>query len=147
MNKRYWKLSERVFFTFGGGSQQPVPLSHCFDSFLTVIPPHVAAPTAAAAAAAAETTTTADFVYADFNSTHGLTFAGASGTTACANVTELEYGDVQGDADQLQGSLGEAMREAGEEVVTTDARTSQIGEHDEITALHVRASHQSACAF
>lgn len=100
-----------------------------------VIPPHVAAPTAAA-----ETTTTADFVYADFNSTHGLTFTGASGTTACANVTELEYGDVQGDADQLQGSLDEATREAGEEVVTTDVRTSELGEHEQITPLQVRAS-------
>lgn len=79
-------------------------------------------------------------MYADFNSTHGLTFAGASGTTACANVTELEYGDVQGDADQLQGSLDKATREAGEEVVTTDVRTSELGEHEEITPLQVHAS-------
>ncbi|CAM9964606.1 unnamed protein product, partial [Pylaiella littoralis] len=86
-------------------------------------------------AAAAGATTTADFVYADFNSTHGLTFAGASGTTACANVTEFDYGDVQGDADQLQGSLDEATREAGQEVVTTDVRTSELGEHEEITSL------------
>ncbi|CAN0538953.1 unnamed protein product, partial [Scytosiphon promiscuus] len=67
----------------------------------------------------------ADFVYADFNLTHGLTFAGASGTTSCANVTELEYGVVQGDADQRQGSLDTLTREEGEEVVTTDVRTSE----------------------
>lgn len=83
---------------------------------------------------------TADFVYADFNSTHGLTFAGASGTTACANVTELEYGDVQGDADQLRGSLDMMTREAGEEVVTTDVRTSELEEHDRITPNQVRAA-------
>lgn len=83
---------------------------------------------------------TADFVYADFNSTHGLTFAGASGTTACANVSELEYGDVQGDADQLRGSFDAVTREAGEEVVTTDVRTSELEEHDIITPRQVRAA-------
>lgn len=76
-------------------------------------------------------------MYADFNSTHGLTFAGASGTTACANITELEYGEVQGDADQLQGSLDMVTREAGEEVVTTDVRTSELEEHDRITPHQV----------
>lgn len=76
-------------------------------------------------------------MYADFNSTHGLTFAGASGTTACANVTELEYGDVQGDADEPRGSLNVVMREAGEEVVTTDVRTSELEEHDQITPRQV----------
>lgn len=86
---------------------------------------------------AGEENPTADFVYADFNSTHGLTFAGASGTTACANVTELEYGDVQGDADQLQGSLDVVTREGGGEVVTTDVRTSELEEHDRITPVQV----------
>eukprot|EP00903_Cladosiphon_okamuranus_P010242 g9699.t2 len=76
---------------------------------------------------------TADFVYADFNSTHGLTFVGASGTTACANVTELAYGDVQGDADELQGSLDVVTREAGEDVSITDVRTSELEEHNQIT--------------
>eukprot|EP00752_Nemacystus_decipiens_P015593 g13916.t1 len=79
-----------------------------------------------------ENNPTADFVYADFNFTHGLTFAGSSATTACSNVTELEYGDVQGDADQLRGLLDVVMREAGEEVVTTDVRTSELEEHDRI---------------
>ncbi|CAM9610828.1 unnamed protein product, partial [Hapterophycus canaliculatus] len=78
---------------------------------------------------------TADFVYADFNFTHGLTFAGASGTTSCANITELEYGDVHGDADQLQGSLDALTREEGGEVVTTDVRTGDAGEHGSETPL------------
>lgn len=81
-------------------------------------------------------------MYADFNSTHGLSFAGASGTTACANVTELEYGDVHGVADESQGSLQGVMRETGEVVATTDVRTSEDGEHDSITSLQVRSRGQ-----
>lgn len=81
----------------------------------------------------------ADFVYADFNSTHGLTFAGASGTTACANITEFLYGNVQGDADQLQGSLDAVMTEAGEDVATTDVRSSELEEPDLTTPHQVRS--------
>lgn len=75
---------------------------------------------------------TADFVYPDFNFTHGLTFVGASATTACINITELNYGNVQGDADQLQGSLDTTTKEAGEEVVTENVKTSEVGEHERI---------------
>lgn len=96
-------------------------------------------------AATASATTTADFVYADFNSTHGLTFAGASGTTACANITELEYGNVHGDADQLQGSLDTVTREVGEEVVMTEVRTSELGEHIRITPVQVRVASGDYC--
>ncbi|CAM9370870.1 unnamed protein product [Ectocarpus sp. 8 AP-2014] len=95
-------------------------------------------------AATVSATTTADFVYADFNSTHGLTFAGASGTTACANITELEYGNVHGDADQLQGSLDTVTREVGEEVVTTDVRTSELGEHSRIIPVQAGFGNREA---
>lgn len=97
------------------------------------------------AAATVSATTTADFVYVDFNSTHGLTFAGASATTACANITELEYGNVHGDADQLQGSLDTVTREVGEEVVMMDVRTSELGEHSRITPVQVCAASSDYC--
>lgn len=62
---------------------------------------------------------------------------GASGTTACLNVTELQYGDVQGRADERQGSVAPVTREEGEEVTITDVRTSEAGEHERITSTQV----------
>jgi len=86
-------------------------------------------------------------VYTDFNSTHGLTFAGASGTTACANVTELGYGDAHGVADESQGSLQGVTREAGEVIATTNVRTSELGEHDRITPFQVRSLGRLSAAL
>ncbi|CAM9157676.1 unnamed protein product [Laminaria digitata] len=77
---------------------------------------------------------TADFVFSDFNYTHGLTFVGASGTTACINVTGLNYGNVHGDADRLEGSPDAVMKEVGEEVAMEDVSTSKPGEHASITS-------------
>lgn len=82
-------------------------------------------------------TATGDFVFSDFNYTHGLTFLGSSGTTACINVTDLAYGNVQGDADQLEGSPDAVMKEAGEEVLTADVSTTKAGEHATITSHQV----------
>lgn len=80
----------------------------------------------------------ADFVFADFNITHGLTFAGASGTTACVNASELDYGRVHGAADEPRGSLDVEMREAGDELVTVDTRTTEVGEHADVSSNQVR---------
>lgn len=91
-------------------------------------------------------TETADFVYSDFNFTHGLTFVGASATTACINVTEYGYGFVHGNADERQGSLDTTTREDGEEVVTTSVKTNDnaavVGEHGHTISSDVRALTQ-----
>lgn len=117
-----------------GFSQAPVPLFASTIRSKTVNPV-----THDVIVTATESTTTADFVYADFNITHGLRFAGASGTSSCANITELQYGEVHGDADRLQGSLDVLTREEGEEVVTTEVRTSEPGEHARDTPIQVHA--------
>lgn len=96
-----------------------------------------------ARAAGAET---GDFVFSDFNYTHGLTFVGSSGTTACINATDLTYGHVQGDADQLEGSPDAVMKEVGEEVTTEDVSTSKAGEHASITSQQVGVPAIVVCA-
>ncbi|CAM9804989.1 unnamed protein product, partial [Sphacelaria rigidula] len=77
--------------------------------------------------------TTPDFAFVDFNVTHGLTFAGASGTTACLNATDLRYGNVQGQADERQGSVDPVCREDGGDLTITDIQTSEVGDHQRIT--------------
>ena len=76
-------------------------------------------------------------MYADFNFSHGLAFVGASATTACANVTDLEYGFVHGDADEQQGSLDTVIREEGEKVISTNVKTSTLGELEHTLAGNV----------
>lgn len=79
-----------------------------------------------------------DFVFTDFNVTHGLAFAGASGTTACANVSDLAYGAVQGRADVLEGSLDKITREQEDDLAITDARTMIADDLKRIAASQVR---------
>lgn len=81
-------------------------------------------------------------MYTDFNFTHGLTFVGAAATTACINVSELNYGQVQGDADELQGSLDTVTRETESRVTTTNTRTSEVGEHIRVTMSNVSEGHE-----
>lgn len=81
---------------------------------------------------------TADFAFVDFNFTHGLSFVGASGTTACANVSELQYGETQGRADELRGYVDAVTREDRGLLLRTEVTTSEIEDHSQINSTRVK---------
>ncbi|CAM9566805.1 unnamed protein product, partial [Discosporangium mesarthrocarpum] len=85
---------------------------------------------------------TADFVFVDFNVTHGLSFVGASGTTTCANVSALRYGAVQGRADEHDGSLDLSTGETEDEVTLVSVETSIEDEQEDITKTKAGFGHR-----
>ncbi|CAM9212124.1 unnamed protein product, partial [Choristocarpus tenellus] len=84
----------------------------------------------------------ADFVFSDFNSTHGLSFVGSSGTTTCINSSALRYGAFQGRADEQIGMLDVSVSEAEHAVKLVSVETSTMSDQEGTTNNRAGFGHR-----